>query len=49
MLTLEGGYLDCLAYLQAVERLPWHMYWWRIEVEIGEYPMNDIVIELRTL
>ena len=28
-------------YLQAVERLPWHLYWGRLEVRAGEYPKND--------
>ena len=48
-LTLEGSYLDCLQYLEAVERLPWHIYWTRLEVEAGEYPQNEIRIELTTL
>jgi MSHA biogenesis protein MshJ len=49
VLKLEGNYLDCLAYLQAVERLPWHFYWSRIEFATDEYPRNSIVLELRTL
>jgi MSHA biogenesis protein MshJ len=49
VLTLEGSYLDCLAYLQAVERLPWHLYWSRIEFKEDGYPRNAIMIELRTL
>jgi MSHA biogenesis protein MshJ len=49
VLKLEGSYLDCVAYLEAVERLPWRLYWGRIEVESGDYPKNAIVIELRTL
>lgn len=49
ILRLQGSYLDCLDYLQAVERLPWHLHWGRIEVDSGAYPNNDIVIELRTL
>jgi MSHA biogenesis protein MshJ len=49
VLTLEGSYLDCLAYLQAVERLPWHLYWSRIEFKEDGYPRNAIVLELRTL
>ncbi len=49
VLRLEGGYLDCLSYLQAVERLPWNLYWGRLEVASGDYPNNEIVIELRTL
>jgi MSHA biogenesis protein MshJ len=49
VLTLEGSYLDCLAYLTAVERLPWHLYWSRIEFKEDGYPRNAIVLELRTL
>lgn len=49
VLKLEGSYLDCLTYLQAVERLPWHIYWSRLEFATDEYPRNAIVIELRTL
>jgi MSHA biogenesis protein MshJ len=49
VLTLRGSYLDCLAYLQTVERLPWHIYWGRLEFKADDYPQNDIVLELRTL
>jgi MSHA biogenesis protein MshJ len=49
VLELTGGYLDCLRYVESVERLPWHIYWSRLEVEADEYPMNRIVIELTTL
>jgi len=49
VLTLEGSYLDCLTYLEAVERLPWHIYWARLDLSANEYPQNHIVIELRTL
>ncbi len=49
VLTLEGSYLDCLAYLQAVEKLPWHLYWSRIEFKEDGYPRNAIMLELRTL
>jgi MSHA biogenesis protein MshJ len=49
VLNLRGSYLDCLRYLEDVERLPWHIYWSRLDVETDEYPVNDIVIELATL
>jgi MSHA biogenesis protein MshJ len=49
VLELTGSYLDCLRYVESVERLPWHIYWSRLEVETDEYPMNRIVIELTTL
>lgn len=49
VLTLEGPYLDCLRYLEAVERLPWQLYWSRLELEAETYPLNKIVIEVNTL
>jgi MSHA biogenesis protein MshJ len=49
VLTLNGNYLDCLRYLEAVERLPWHLYWTRLDFSVDEYPNNDVVLELTTL
>ena len=49
VLRLRGNYLDCLRYLEDVERLPWHIYWSRLELSTDEYPVNDIVIEVATL
>jgi MSHA biogenesis protein MshJ len=49
VLTLEGSYLDCLAYLAAVERLPWRLYWTRLTLAATDYPRNSIVLELTTL
>jgi MSHA biogenesis protein MshJ len=49
VLKLRGDYLDCLRYLEEIERLPWHIYWSRLEVATDEYPVNDITIELATL
>ena len=49
VLTLRGRYLDCLKYMESVERLPWQLYWARLEFEADTYPLNTIVIELHTL
>jgi MSHA biogenesis protein MshJ len=49
VLTLRGRFLDCLEYLEAVERLPWHLYWARLDFAIDEYPLNTVVLELHTL
>lgn len=49
VLRIEGRYLDCLAYLQAIERLPWHLYWSRFDLKAGDYPTNVFTIEVRTL
>ena len=48
-LELEGSYLDCLAYLAAVEALPWRLYWSALQLTMREYPVNSITIEIHTL
>jgi MSHA biogenesis protein MshJ len=49
VLVLEGGYLDCLAYLKSMERLPWRLFWGSLLVETEEYPQTRITIELHTM
>jgi MSHA biogenesis protein MshJ len=48
-LVVDGSYLDCLKYLEAVERLPWHLYWGGLSLTAKEYPQNEITLELFTL
>lgn len=48
-LELEGSFLDCLEYLEAVERLPWKLYWGALRLEALDYPNNAIRIDIFTL
>ena len=48
-LVVEGGYLDILAYLRALEALPWRFNWKVLELETARYPLNHVTIELSTL
>lgn len=48
-IVIEGNYLDVLAYLRALEALPWHFYWKVLELNAGTYPLNRVRIELSTL
>lgn len=48
-IVLEGRYLDVLAYLQALEALPWRFYWRRLELTTTRYPMNRVRVELGTV
>lgn len=48
-IVLEGRYLDVLAYLQALEALPWRFYWRRLELTQTNYPTNRVRVELGTL
>ena len=48
-LELEGAYLPVLNYLTSIERLPWQIYWGRIDIETLEHPTLRVLIELHTL
>jgi MSHA biogenesis protein MshJ len=48
-LEVQGSYLDCIAYLEAVERLPWRFYWGGLRLEAHDYPTNTIAVEIFTL
>jgi len=48
-LVVEGKYLDILAYLRALETLPWRFNWKVLELETARYPLNHVTIELSTL
>jgi len=48
-LVLEGPFLEALAYLEAIEDLPWQFFWSRLEIAADDYPRNRIVLELNTL
>lgn len=46
---LEGGYLDMLNYLQALESMPWKFFWQRVEFQVAEYPRAVTRLQLYTL
>ena len=48
-IEFEGDYLSALAYLKAVEGLPWRFYWDRIEILTVKYPTATIRARLFTL
>lgn len=48
-LIVEGRYLDIVAYLHALEALPYRFYWRVLELETKTYPLNRVRIELSTV
>ena len=48
-IEVEGSYAACLEYLDAIEALPWRLYWQMLEIEVIEYPQNRIRLEVSTL
>ena len=48
-LVVEGDYLSVVAYLQALEQLPWRMHWERLELKAAAYPANRVRILIGAL
>ena len=48
-IEVEGTYAACLDYLNAIEALPWRLYWQVLELDVIDYPLNRIRIEVATL
>jgi MSHA biogenesis protein MshJ len=48
MVTVEGNYLDLLAYVARLEKQPWQVYWGRTTM-VADYPEVQIELTLYTL
>ncbi len=48
-MVFEGTYLDALELLRAVEELPWNFIWSRIALDVDEYPVSRVTVELYSL
>jgi MSHA biogenesis protein MshJ len=48
-LELGGTYLETLAFLQAVETLPWRFFWDRIDFTVETHPQGRVKLTLYTL
>lgn len=48
-LRLQGSYFDIFQYLRALEGLPEHFYWRRLNYQVEQYPQASIELELYTL
>jgi len=47
--TFEGGYLDILAYLRALEGLPWRFLWDEVSLEVPRYPVARVTLTVYSL
>lgn len=49
VIELEGGYLAALAYLEALESLPWEFFWESFEYESSQWPEGKATLRAFTL
>ncbi len=48
-LTVEGSYSDLLGYLDALEHLPWQLFFGDLTFVVKEYPQERVTLVLYTL
>jgi MSHA biogenesis protein MshJ len=48
-MVVEGDYASVVAYLRALEALPWRIHWQQVELTAGEYPVNRVRIVIGAL
>jgi MSHA biogenesis protein MshJ len=48
-LEFEGSYLATLAYLKALQALPWEFYWDEVRLQVDKYPQAKVTIVVHTL
>jgi MSHA biogenesis protein MshJ len=48
-MVVEGDYGSVLAYLRALEALPWRIQWRKLELTTGEYPANRVRLVIGAL
>ena len=48
-ITLSGNYFELRNYLQQLEKLSWKFFWQEFDLEVKEYPMNELSIEIYSL
>lgn len=48
-ITLSGNYLDLLAYLRDLEKLPNQMYWGKLDLSVAAHPQTTLKLSVYTL
>jgi MSHA biogenesis protein MshJ len=48
-ITLTGNYLDLLAYLRELEKLPSQMYWGKLDLSVASYPKVQLKLSVYTM
>lgn len=46
---VQGGYLDMMNYMAALEAMPWQLFWGRAMLSVDEYPKATLTLTLFTL
>lgn len=48
-IAVRGNYLDLLAYVTELEKLPWQMFWGKADLRVEQYPAATLTLTVYTL
>lgn len=48
-IEFRSNYFNAIAYLNRLERLPWHLYWDSLDYKVLQYPEADVVAKIYVL
>jgi MSHA biogenesis protein MshJ len=48
-MVVQGDYASVVAYLRAIESMPWRIRWQQVELVAGDYPQNRVRIVIGAL
>ncbi len=48
-ITFNGSYLDTIAYLRALEGLPWRFFWDAVDLQVEQHPRARVSVVVYTL
>lgn len=48
-ITVEGSYADLHGYLAKLEKLPWQLFWGRLDLDAGAHPRVRLTLTVHTL
>lgn len=48
-IRFQGGYLETLRYLKALEALPWRLFWGELDYDVRDYPRGEGTLVVYTM
>jgi MSHA biogenesis protein MshJ len=48
-ITVQGNYMDMLAYVKSLEASPWKLFWGNAQLTVNEYPKSTLTLTVFTL
>jgi len=49
VMQLSGGFFETKQFIEALEALPWRLYWDSLEYSVSQYPSAIITLQVYTL